>query len=127
MAKPPADRSAGDSITYFITTTADGGRALFQSERVATLFLRTLFSYRDQRKFLIHEFVVMPNHVHLLISPVDGITLERAVQFMKGRFSYRIKEELGIASEIWQRGYVDHRIRDVSDYRQHREYIGLIP
>jgi len=104
-------------------TGTDGGRPLFQSERVAELLLDTLFSYRDQQKFQIHEFVIMPNHLHLLMTPGNGITIERALQYFKGGFSHRVKKELGIASEIWQRGYVDHRIRESSDYRQHREYI----
>ena len=127
MAKPPHDRSSAGSNTYFLTTRADGGRALFRSERIAGLFLDTLFSYRDQQKFQLHEFVIMPNHVHLLITPNETITIERATQFIKGGFSHRVKKELGISSEIWQRGYVDHRVRDASDYRQHREYIRANP
>jgi putative transposase len=127
VAKPPQDRTAGASNTYFITTSTDGGRALLQSERVANLFLTTLFAYRDDKKFQVHEFVVMPNHIHVLITPGEGITIERAMQFIKGGFSHKVKKELGIASEIWQRGYVDHRVRDASDYAQHKEYIRANP
>ena len=95
---------------------------LLQSVRVTELFLLALFSYRDQNKFLVHEFVVMRNHVHLLITPQSGVTLERAIQFIKGGFSFRAGRELGIKKEIWQRGYVDHRIRNVTDYDHHRSY-----
>ena len=69
----------------------------------------------------------MPNHVHLLLTLGDGTTLERAMQLIKGGFSYRARKELGIASEIWQRGYVDHRVRDSNDYAQHRNYIRANP
>ncbi|MDR3712333.1 MAG: hypothetical protein P4L51_05920, partial [Puia sp.] len=67
----------------------------------------------------------MPDHFHLLISP--SIALERAVQFVKGGFSFRAKKELGSNAEIWQRGFSDHRIRDWEDYVRHVQYIHLNP
>ena len=127
MSKPPRDRSNGAFLTFFITANAAEGKSLLQSTRAATLFLDTLFSYRDAGKFQIHEFVVMPNHVHFLITLGNGTTLERALQLIKGGFFYRAKRELGINSEIWRRGYLDHRSRDESDYRQHRAYIPANP
>ena len=127
MSKPPRDRSNGAFRTFFITINAAAGKSLLQSTRAATLFLDTFFSYRDTGKFQIHEFVVMPNHVHFLITLGNGTTLERALQLIKGGFSYRAKRELDIHSEIWQRGYVDHPIRDEADYRQHRAYIHANP
>jgi len=63
----------------------------------------------------------MPEHFHVLITP--SVTLERAVQFIKGGFSFRAKQELQSSMEIWQSGFSDHRIRDAEDYRVHVEYI----
>jgi putative transposase len=122
VAKPPRDHSSVTSNTYFITSRAFNGQALFQSERVAKLLVETLFEYRRQGKFLVHEFVVMPNHVHVLLTTAEGITLERSVQFIKGGFSHRAGKHLEMRGEIWQRGYVDHRIRDARDFASHREY-----
>jgi putative transposase len=100
---------------------------MLRSERMALLFVDTIQTYRAQAKFLLHEFVVMPNHVHLIVSPSPGITLEKAVQFIKGGFSYRAGKEFGEKGEIWQRGYVDHRIRDARDCEYHRIYIHMNP
>jgi REP element-mobilizing transposase RayT len=86
VAKPRHDRLASTSNTYFITTSTYGGRNLLQSEQLANLFVATLFSYHDQRKFKIHEFVVMRNHVHLLITPGVGLTIEKTVQFIRVDF-----------------------------------------
>ena len=127
MSKPPRDRVPGGSNTYFVTLSAYQRQSLFQSVRVTELFLSTLFSYRDQSKFLVHEFVIMPNHVHLLVSSLPGTTLERSIQFIKGGFSFRAGKELGIRKELWQRGYIDHRIRDDTDYHHHRSYIWSNP
>ena len=63
----------------------------------------------------------MPEHFHVLITP--SVTLERAVQFIKGGFSFRAKKELESNMEIWQSGFSDHRIRDIQDYDNHVGYI----
>ena len=65
----------------------------------------------------------MPNHIHLILSPRLSTTLERSLQLIKGGFSHRAGKELGPQGEIWQQGYVDHRIRDALDYAQHQAYI----
>ncbi|HEY2472120.1 MAG TPA: transposase [Terracidiphilus sp.] len=75
--------------------------------------------------YLLHEFVLMPDHFHLLITP--SVALERAVQLIKGGFSFRTKKELGSNAEIWQRVFSDYRIRDFEDYGKHRHYIHLNP
>jgi putative transposase len=67
----------------------------------------------------------MPDHFHLLITPRNA--LERAVQLIKGGFSYQVKRELESNAEIWRRGFADHRIRDAEDYDKHLHYIHLNP
>src|SRR5262249_3981944 len=76
-----------------------------------------------QGRFQLHAFVVMPDHVHLLLTPAQNITLERALQFIKGGYSYRVRKELERRCEVWQRGFADHRIRDANDFEFHRNYI----
>lgn len=115
VSKPPPDRTSFGSGSYFITASTAGRRSVFQTERMSRLFIDTMYLYRREHKFLIHSFVVMRDHFHLLFSPLD-VDLSRAVQLIKGGFSYRWKKELGVNLEIWERGYVDHRIRDATDY-----------
>jgi putative transposase len=63
----------------------------------------------------------MPDHIHVLLTPKTS--LEKAVQFIKGGFSYRVTRELGSNMEVWQKGFSDHRIRDAKDYVRHVDYI----
>ena len=90
---------------------------------MAQLLLDVLRENRKKERFLLHEFVIMPNHFHLLITPASEIPLEKAMQFIKGGFSYRAKKELQLNSEIWQASFTNHRIHDADDYEQHRLYI----
>jgi putative transposase len=119
MAAPPRGNT-GFSV-YFITASTFQKQSLFQSDRFSLPFIETLLNYRLQRKYLLHEFVVMPNHFHLLITPT--LTLERALQLIKGGFSYRAKKELGFAGEIWQPSYYDRRVREAEDYMNFKYYI----
>jgi REP-associated tyrosine transposase len=88
---------------------------------MAQLLIDVLYHYRGQKKYLLLEFVVMQNHFHLLITP--GETLERALQLVKGGFSFRAKRELGFGGEIWQTSYYDRRVRDMGEYEKMRDYI----
>jgi putative transposase len=127
MSKPPRDRAPSASNTYFVTANAFASQAIFQSERMANLLIETLLDYRSQGKYLLHEFVIMPNHLHILFTTGTRVTLERTVQFIKGGFSHRAGKRLEMHGENWQHGYVDHRIRDVSDFAQHKQYIRQNP
>ncbi|MGA8270643.1 MAG: transposase [Candidatus Sulfotelmatobacter sp.] len=106
---------------YFITASTFQKRNILQSDRMAGLFVDVLLHYRSQRKYLLHEFVVMPDHFHLLITPAE--TLERAMQLIKGGFSYRAKKELAFIHEVWQPSYYDRRVRDAEEYFAFRQYI----
>jgi putative transposase len=122
--KSTREHATNNSQTYFVTSQTWQRRSVFQAEPWARLFFQTLLSYRGNA-YLLHEFVLMPDHFHLLITP--QISLERAIQFIKGGFSYRAKKELQSNLEIWQRGFSDHRIRDAADYEKHLHYIHLNP
>ena len=51
------------------------------------------------------------------------MTIERAVQFVKGGFSFHAGRELGMRSPLWQKGFSEVRISDAEAFRQARNYI----
>jgi putative transposase len=104
--------------TFFITTATYNRRRLFQLPANAKLFLETLQHYRREGYYKLHAFVVMPDHVHLILTP-QTITLERAMGLIKGGFSHRLASKL----PVWQRGFTDHRIRDAEDLATRRTYL----
>jgi putative transposase len=127
MAKPsrPSDpqHSKGQLRTFFTSTKTYGGLPLLQTERMATLLIDVLQTYTFAGKFKVHDFVVMRDHLHLLFTVDDEMTVEKVMQLVKGGFSFRAKKELENTREIWQRGFSDVRIRDESSFRAHQEYI----
>ena len=105
----PACRGNTGYSCYFITASTFRKQSILQSDRMAGLFVDVLLHYRARGKYLLHEFVMMPDHFHLLITPRES--LERAMQLIKGGFSFRAKTELEFMHEIWQPSFYDRRVR----------------
>jgi REP-associated tyrosine transposase len=126
MEYPPRNQNARCSIvTYAITTVTFQRRALFLRTANAELLVNTIFRYRDQGRFLLHAFVVMPEHLHVMVTPRNGQTVERSVQCIKGGFSFAVRKQF--AGEVWQAGFHEHRIRDAEDFRGQIEYVAANP
>jgi len=100
MAKPARnadpDKIASSIRTFFVSTKTSQGCPLLQSERNAALMIDVLRGYVAARKFRVHDFVVMPNHVHLLMTVDDGVTIEKAMQLNQGQLLLPLEEGIGI-------------------------------
>ena len=89
-----------------------------------------LAHYGEQKKYVLHEYVIMPDHLHLLLTPAADISLERAMQLIKGGFSYRLGKGVPANAKkglAWQESFTNHRIRDELDNVHHAEYIRMNP
>ncbi|MGD0347861.1 MAG: transposase [Terracidiphilus sp.] len=131
MAHPGRNASPANvfnpSRIFFATTGTSMGRRLLQSERNAELLIDVLRSLVAERKFELHDFVVMPDHLHLLLTVYDEMTIEKAMQLVKGRFSHRLSHECGYKGEIWKRGFTEVQVMNRKSLEIHREYIAQNP
>jgi putative transposase len=111
--------------TYALTTTTYQRHSLFVRTENAELLVKTLFHYRDQGRYQLHGFVVMPEHLHVLLTPSLNQTVERCAQCIKGGFSHEVRKQF--AGEVWQPGFHEHRVRDEEDFRRQLGYIAANP
>ncbi len=95
-----------ETRTYFVTAVAAQRRRLFQVTANAELLQRTILDYRSQGRFLLHAFVIMPDHFHALLTPAPDVSLEKAMQFIKGGFSFRLKSKM----DVWERSFNESQI-----------------
>jgi putative transposase len=119
MAIPPRTTQTG---TFFITTITYNRRRLFQLPANAELFLETLQHDRAEGAYKLHAFVVMPDHVHLLLTPT-GKTISQTMNLIKGGFSHRLPSKF----PIWQRGFADHLVLNADHFLSRRDYIHQNP
>ncbi|MCH7224724.1 REP-associated tyrosine transposase [Haloferula sp. A504] len=97
------------------------GACLLRNPDHARIVAETLQHF-DGDRYRLLEWVVMPNHVHVLFRP-DAATLDRIVQSWK-RFSARqINRRLERSGIVWARDYFDRYIRDESHFNRTRAYI----
>ena len=108
-----------DLRTYFITAVAAQRRRLFQTDANANLLLQLFRDDRDKHRYQLHAFVLMPDHLHLILTPGPNISVEKAMQFIKGGFSFRLKSKM----PVWEDSFKKLRMTDRESYETHRDYI----
>ncbi len=81
------------------------------------------FRHFDGNRYTLQAFVVMPNHVHLLVSLNGTAVLEKAVSSWKRYFATRINRQTNDAGELWQEDYFDRLIRDWDHFANVCRYI----
>jgi putative transposase len=113
--------------TYFATTKCWQCVAIFEVRENAGLVIAKLLEYRDKGNYLLHDFVLMPNHLHLILTPARSTSLEKAMQFIKGGSSHTIHASRGAHQQIWQAGFHESRAKDSADYKIKADYIRFNP
>jgi putative transposase len=113
------ERAPQETRTFFITAVAANRRRLFQTDANANLLIQILDDDRAKGRYQLHAFVLMPDHIHLLLTPAADVSIEKAMQFIKGGFSFRLKSKI----PVWEDSFTRRRIEDSHDFSTHRNYI----
>ena len=108
-----------ETRTYLVTAVTAQRHSLFQVTATAELLLQTILDYRSQGRFLLHAFAIMPEHFHALITPAPDVSLEKAMQFIKGGFSFRLKSKV----DVWMRGFNESQIMTKEKFMSCVQYI----
>jgi putative transposase len=108
-----------ETRTYLVTAVTAERRSLFQVTATAELLEQTILDYRAQGKFVLHAFVIMPDHFHALITPAPDVSLEKAMQFIKGGFSFRLKSK----HDVWMRSFNESKISTEEKFLNCARYI----
>lgn len=131
MSIPKRNADANEIVagerTFFVTSSTSQKRPILQTDRAAQLLVRILYELRVERRYLLHAFVVMPDHFHVVVTVGSEMSIERAVQFIKGRFAFRAGHELQFRAPVWERGFSETRIQDEEALDRTRQYIHANP
>jgi len=113
-------RRTTTSGTFLITSVAHNRRRIFQVDATARLCIEILQRYRRQGLYKLHAFVVMPDHIHLLITTEN---LPEAMKHIRGGFSHALASKF----EVWQSDFDDREIHNEKGYLDARHYIHQNP
>jgi putative transposase len=117
-------RQAG---VYFVTTDTWQRRALFINAAMAKVVVDQIIDCRERGFYKLDAFVVMPDHLHVLLTPNETTTIEKAMQMIKGGSAHRMGLERPQKFPIWHAGFHDRWMRTAQEFRESKLYIEQNP
>ena len=102
------------------------GERYLGDERVADVVETTLLHFDGQR-YRLHAWCIMPNHVHVLVTPQGAHALSKILQSWKSFTANKANELLNRRGTFWAAEYHDRYIRDEAHYANALSYIALNP
>jgi putative transposase len=108
--------------SHFVTFTCYHRRRGFDSPAVYDLFVQVLEEMRCSFGLCVYGYVIMPEHVHLLLSEPQRGLLADAMHYLKLSFAKRLGSGV-----FWQKRYYDRNVRDEPEFREKLRYIHRNP
>jgi REP element-mobilizing transposase RayT len=106
---------------------AGHGSCRLADPRSAEVISKALLHF-DGSRYHLHAWVVMPNHVHVVVQPVDSHSLSEILHSWKSYTSHAIRRmHPAQGGALWQKESYDHLIRDDEELWVCREYTVLNP
>ncbi len=102
------------------------GECLFKQAAVATVIANSLRHF-DSERYVLDAFVVMPNHVHVLVQPTDSHSLAAILHSWKSFSANEINRLLERDGSVWQDENYDRIVRDFDELARYRSYIARNP
>jgi putative transposase len=131
-----------ENSCHFVTSKTYRNARIFSNENSSELFIQTLFEVKEKFNFLVIAFVVMPDHIHLMLVPNERNTISDVMRHIKGRFSRRYNllsrgmnspdyvipdHRAGNSSvpetKVWQDSFYDHVIRNRKEFDERLNYL----
>lgn len=130
LSRHPAPRSAEENAEYFDRFSArmeawldrGYGECLLRRPACAVIVAKTLCFF-DGERYALGPFTVAPNHVHVLVTPKTGHSLDRILHSWKSYSAKAINHQLRRAGTVWQKESYDHILRSPSAAWRIERYI----
>jgi adenine-specific DNA methylase/REP element-mobilizing transposase RayT len=105
---------------------AGDGSCALQKPEVGRL-VETALKHFDGQRYRLGDYVVMPNHVHVLLTPLGAHTLSDILHSWKSYTATQINRLLNKAGKFWQDESFDHIVRKPEHLQRYKEYIRANP
>jgi putative transposase len=130
--------------SHFVTFSCYRRQPNFRSPEIYDLFVRTLEDMRRLFSMCVYGYVVMPEHVHLLVSEPERGVLADAIHYLKLSFAKRLRGRVSQVSaqrtganlgqqrrvesgSFWQKRYYDRNVRDAREFSVKLRYLHRNP
>ncbi|MBL7120084.1 MAG: transposase [Dehalococcoidia bacterium] len=108
---------------YFITTTTQGRKPVFVKQGNALILWSTINNQRQRDRFYLLGFVIMPDHLHLLIIPRGENKISFIMQEIKKGSARLINKSRKRMGKVWMDEYYDHVVRSKKGLAEKMRYM----
>jgi type I restriction enzyme R subunit len=102
------------------------GDCVFRQEECRNILVESVGFFHGERWY-VGDYVIMPNHIHLLVAVVNGYNLEDVLYSVKRFSARRINQSLNRSGRVWQKESYDHIVRNPEELIRIRKYIAENP
>ncbi len=126
--KNPADREAiaaanGLFTGRFESIFDEGYGGCVLREQSVSADLEDVLRFHDGKHYALGSFVIMPNHVHVLVTPAAGHPLSEILGNWRSVSAHRINKILNRTGKLWQEEPFDHIVRNAEQLQKFGRYI----
>jgi len=98
------------------------GSCVLRQEKIAKILADALL-YFNKKKYILDDWVIMPNHVHILVKPINEYTLPEITHSWKSFTANEINKVLGRSGQLWLHESYDHIVRNEKAFYSIKNYI----
>jgi putative transposase len=116
--------------SHFVTFSCYHRRPKLTNLEACRIFLEALEAARKRFAIRVYGYVLMPEHVHLLLSEPASLTLAEAIHFVKLSSAKQLRSKAsrsGETTSFWQARYYDRNIRDYREFVLKLRYLHRNP
>jgi Transposase and inactivated derivatives len=117
------NRLLRDGARYHVTARVNNREFLMKEENAKSLFLKILKKAQTKFSFRLDNFVVMENHVHLIIKPEGAEKLSRIMQWILSVFAMTYNRRFGRTGHFWGTRFFSRIINSLRQYLIISHYI----
>jgi putative transposase len=121
------NRDFTPGTAYHVTSRTNDKTRVFSRYLGQKIMLLTLQAAKDKYRFKLHNFCIMPTHIHLLITPADGTDLSRIMQWIKTNSAKYWNRVHGSTDHLWGSRFFARPAKDLWDYFFIHNYIDQNP
>ena len=116
-----------EGTTYHVSSRTNDKICVFDSNLGQKIMLLTLEEAKEKYCFKLHNFCIMPTHIHLLITPANGTNLSRILQWIKTSAAKSWNCINGSKDHLWGERFFSRPLRDLREYLIAYNYIDQNP
>lgn len=124
MRKP---RELKKGAYYHVYNRANRKEMIMNSKEIKNLFIEVLRRSKKKYKYRLINFVLMPNHFHMLIKPLGNEKLSRIMQWITSVFAQKFNKIFNYVGHVWCDRYKSKIIKSSKQFYRTFEYIAENP